>query len=302
MKTTYKLESLFTILIAFFCQNLAVAQQDSIVSNMAAPIPWSAVLDAQTEFRERYSTEKEIDSNNIVIPVGSIREAWFSAQSTKTANGLVFHYLIDEDQKTLKYLVGIGLLEDSEIKSYGPFPPSGIDTPNAHYYMIEASQYISSPEIIAVTPQDGLNYIYPNNLDSLHHDYDSLMNRRGWFNLNRDVANIRRHPNMIHYPFDSLKEFHHEYNYHIDEYYLSNEQIIREGESPELYLYISTGAYNGGNKWKRRFHSPILRFGSALAAFEIDDDEYSGRRYKNKAFDVGVLCPPNCPSEIWPGR
>jgi hypothetical protein len=300
MKTTDRLKLALTILVALFCQNHLFSQDGIYITGV---LPETAVVKSQEKFQKRYSTEKEIGSDNAVIRVNLIKEVWFDEKPyPDSANGLVFHYSIDDDNSTLQYLVSLGFVGNSGIIKHNPFPPNPdkeIDV--FHYYLITARK--GAPvEIIDAEQNKDDNSGTNKNLDSLHRKYDSLMNRLNWFGVfNRDVANIHRHPNMIYYHFDSLKVFYDEYR-NFQECYLSENKLAKTIKNPELFLHISTGAYDGGNALKRRFHTPILRFGSADRAFEIDNNEYSGRRYKNKAFDVGVLCPPNCPSEIWPGR
>jgi hypothetical protein len=258
-------------------------------------VPKKAFLKAQKKFDKKYSTQSDIVRASIAIRVDDIKETWFNAQQNDSVNGLVFHYDLNPTNDTVHYLVGLGFVEGSELIKFSPFPQSDDeDFNNPHYYKLNTNPN-KSYKIIQAKPDQ-------KDLYELHNNYDVQMNRKGLFNVfNRDVKNIKRHPNMIHYPFDSLKVFYDEYNDYQECYYLED-TAAGNLENPELFLFISTVAYDGGKLLNRNFHTPILMFGSANGAFVIDDNDYGKRRYKNKAYDVGVLCPPNCPSIIWPSN
>jgi hypothetical protein len=179
-------------------------------------------------------------------------------------DGLVFHYGINSSstEQSLCYLISLGKKLDNGMFSVHQFPASGQE-----YFELRM----------------GSNTILPCSANDFN-----TKTRAYWCNMERldidtntfeSLNDADEDPRMVFHPTNELEAFNREY----------------EPSISQRYLYIYHGARIN------RPHTPMFRFGDEDREYEIDDIDYESRfgydfRYRNKAFNIGQLCPPGCNS------
>lgn len=186
-------------------------------------------------------------------------------------DGLVFHYGLSNDQKTILYIIGPGVQDPAtEYFTAGPFPSGANGQSTAHYLLLDAA----APNA-AFRPIDDAEYCRLT--DNYYQNMTMTMGGQ-----TNPIRNDPDHPYLVYHQGSELNQF-----------YLDN-----TGLNP-THLHIAHGADNR-NPAATKYHMPYLMFGDGTAPFPLAGD--SNPTYLSKALDVGHLCPPFCGKEELPAE
>ena len=222
---------------------------------------------AKREFPRRFSKTPSLNYNDIIIPLpNKILTDLFNKYPTSKKSGLVFHYGLAADSKSLVYIISDGKTDQvSKNISFKPFDITLKNSTAQKFVLIQNSQtepvtYIDKKQMCALTTR------YCAQMEN--HPISSAQGK-----IDCDV-----NAQLVYHEGLELHEFLKYYK-----------------DFPYLQLYISHGAaipING----KDIEHVPLFTFGDVKSRFPLDNKPRTGGspKYMNKGLDAGQLCPPHC--------
>ncbi|MCZ4410561.1 hypothetical protein O3Q51_17225 [Cryomorphaceae bacterium 1068] len=223
---------------------------------------------AISDFNSLYDTAGGLDKSQIKIEyTDELRRLLTLIDLDDEYDGLVFHYGFDPTTKQLSYFIGLGKIDSNRKFSAYPLPKAG-----GGFEYIEVSNASTS-----IQRKDIAFF------DKKRKDYYCQVTKDG---VALNLIPSPYHARMVFHKTQELRAFDAEYASSIDP-----------------YLYIDHGARKDKIDTptidESRDHTPLLRFGNQGKMFEIDDVPYENyfgysARYRNKAFNIGQLCPPDC--------
>lgn len=233
----------------------------------------SAVLDFTTEYR---NLSNDLIYSPTKINYSTLLENTVNRYSQDSHYGFVLHYGYSVNTKRIVYILGLGTIDSQNNDGVGhcPFPASQNPEGSTDFYILLAN--------VGANPYAILDQTTFNNLKSAYLDNIQLITQEG----PQLVKNVANHPEMVFHNPSELKSFQDEYI-----------------SASNLALYMVHGSLpvtGSGPGTGIDRHTPVLVFGDDKHFFPLDNIDYPavGLKfpYRNKAFDIGRQCPPNCPS------
>jgi hypothetical protein len=259
------------LLMANVLQSNAINSEDSsLTAAPSDPINNSGVSTAESRFQALYNSTNGLITSPLKLKWDQVLEDIFTAFPNSIADGMVFHYGLEDNGKDLCYLIGPGSYDtQSEEVTPTSFKKNQNGQSQDHYVLISTKGNGS----MRFPPADSLCH-YKNN-------YNRDMNRKDGGGVPRPISQDSSHPYFVFHEGVELNVFFTEYESALD-----------------LYIYVVAGALKPQNQ-SQEYHMPCFVFGNSAGRFALDEVDYAAQRgpayrYQNKGLDMGLICPPYC--------
>ena len=245
-------------------------EQSSMEHNKTLPLPLQDFKDAVSLFNRSYRTTAatNIPKLPISIEFDRLLETLFTTNAGTTAEGLVFHFGMNEDGTQIYYILSAGSQNSAGKVSYRAFTGTELGQTNAGYLLMMAS---NSKKYQIIPESDLCKY------KSYYKKHVERKDDSGnWVSIKND----NDHAHLVYHQGTELDTFYENYK-----------------STSQLFLYLHNGS-DDPNEVDRKNHLPILRFGLSTEEFKISNKPiFTGmNRYHERALDAGHLCPPFCNS------
>lgn len=190
-----------------------------------------------------------------------ITRTGLSSSTSEQNKGIAIHYLVEEDN--INYGFSLGERVDNNV-CFKPFD-------NNKYLKIDSSA------------PSGLSEVEGPAFMTMKDAYLNNMNIASDIGQIDSIQDIQDHPRYTFHSFARLNEFH-----------LHN---TFDAVVPTSLFIVHGATYHEGLSERYRFHVPLLRWRDQNGnEIPINNQPYTGTPFRNKACDVGHLCPPDCAS------
>lgn len=220
------------------------------------------------EFKDHFSTPQGLNYADIVVPFpNNILNDLLKRNPGTKLKGLVFHYGLKADSKTLVYIISDGTKDKfTDEISYRPFDIDENGTTTQKFVLVHNSttrpmEYIDTAEMCALTNR------YCNTVEK---SYAAPIKRR--INCTVDAK-------LVYHEGSELLKFYNTY-------------IGR----PDLALYITHGSAYPTLPSDIE-HTPLFTFGNKQSRFILADQPDGSGGFVNLGLDAGQLCPPLCATD-----
>ena len=242
-------------------ENGLKAEEAIEAQNFKAAIPMSNHSQGLAIFRQLYSATNGLHYNTIKVQYSQQLKDLFRLTNHPSFGGLIFHYGFDPSTKKIVYLIGLGNFTGGAII---PSPLPNVIGSNPGYYEV-------SSDSASLQARSEIEFD-----ESVKEYWCQILKKNPSSGNLEPISNDPDHARMVYHEKAELQAFDKEY-----------ENLI----NPHLY-------FDHGASYSRD-HTPMLRFGDDSILFPIDDINYRNQygmdeKYRNKAFNIGQLCPPDC--------
>jgi hypothetical protein len=226
---------------------------------------------AVKNFGAAYTSAGNLDYYPVKLPFNSATNAdlidIFSNMNDQDRFGLVFHYGYENKggKGKLLYLLSKGTLESDSVQ-YCPFSDGENDQTSEHFIYLDPGS-AQGFQVIDETTFDNFKKTYT---DSMRIETDGVV---------KPVSQIV-HPSMVYHNPQSFWDFYETYK-----------------NNPNLHLYIAPGGIRPEGL-STPMHAPFFVFGNDSVFFELNNTDRGRDNYREKALDIGQLCPPCCGAVI----
>lgn len=262
---------------------------------------------AQKNFRE--SVTAPVPSTIVTLFEDQFEQSFVGCEEWEFCNAIQFNYPVGTTTfKPLKIkysVIGdyIDFATPSEELDEGYILHYIVEKLDSHYYFSYAitAGRIDNGQVSAV-PMVGINYGY----SIARADYDSCyikpLGEAEFNNLTKSYCNVISYDDYPYGYYDIVSDgylprscFYSEAD--LSSFFAQNDAVPENNR----YLYFKHGATAIDIQEDIVYgQTPILMWGTKQNPSTIDDVSIPGSPFKNKALDIGHLCPPNCNAPTTP--
>jgi len=233
-------------------------------SLLTGPVSKTMTALAKFEFELLYSSNsRNLQFSPVKVELTPLIIGLFKKYPNTTESGLVLHYGLSHNKDSLQYILSLGEQKSSNSSvSSSPFP-ADTNSPQPYYILFDGKKQTGT---------------YINNVEfcvRINKYRNGVKMKIG--NNDVDISAISNHPYFVYHQGRELDLFiEHNKNFN------------------PSHLHIIHGV---GNNQNATHHMPILVFGNSTKPLHINNNN-EAQIYKNKALDVGHLCPSLCNTEV----
>ncbi len=243
-------------------ENTHTTCEELIQTNKSVPRSAQEVADAKKDFTNGYSVvNPNLKVEPVTIHLNDILR-FLTNYPHDLCRGLVFHYGYNPTSHELEYIMSWGELKVNDKGELEIWPLPFKRDDHSEYYLLLAGKLLPPREVTAGDLETSSDLYFANL---------KMKTPTGA----HDIDQIADHPRMIYHQGSELNKFY----------------VHNQGKTPTiLYIYPGQSATLGQND---PYHVPLFCWGNAAGPFPLDPHS-SQHDYKERALDLGHLCPPYC--------